>query len=462
MGNSTNSNARPAGDRLKDTTTRTGSGLADLPDHGVFRVPTLTLVFGPDPSRWGERMVPGASAFPLNRVHPVFPGGPLADPEVSRAHAEVRPAEDGGLLVRDLGSKNGTYVGLDRVNREGRRLVPGDVVRIGDTLVLYHETLAPPPGDHPIEGLLGHSDAARSLRATLARAARSHANVLLLGESGTGKEVAARAIGSLGRPGRPFLAFNAAAVPPALLDSTLFGHVRGAFTDAREPRPGLFRAADRGTLFLDEVADLAPETQARLLRVVEDRRVLPVGGTSPVAVDVRLVAATNRDLASEVAAGRFRGDLYARLAGLVIRLAPLRERREDIPLLARAFAVGAGWAGPPQVFTASAMTRLMRHPWPFNVRELKTLVEQALAEGRHRGGALHLGPLLLERLDEHARLFGPDRAPPPGSLDRAAVTAALAGARGNMTLAARMLGKDRGQFYRIVKRLGLDLERFRK
>lgn len=231
-----------------------------------------------------------------------------------------------------------------------------------------------------MEGLLGHSDAARALRLALVRAARSAANVLLLGESGTGKEVAARALATLGRPGRPFLAFIAAAVPPALVDSTLFGHVRGAFTDAREPRPGLFRAADHGTLFLDEVSDLAPEVQARLLRVVEERRVIPVGGAAAVPVDVRLVAATNRDLASEIAAGRFRGDLYARLAGLTVRLAPLRERREDIPLLARTFAVAAGWSGRPQVFSALAMTRLIRHPWPFNVRELRALVEQAVLE----------------------------------------------------------------------------------
>jgi len=345
------------------------------------------------------------------------------------------------------------------------------VIRLGDTLLLFHDALVPPPADHPIDGLLGTSDAARALRFATARAARSHASVLILGESGAGKELVARALGAIGRPARPFVAFNAAAVPPALVDSTLFGHVRGAFTDAREARPGLFRSASGGTLFLDEIGDLAPETQVRLLRVIEERAVVPVGGVDPCPVDCRLVAATHRDLAALVADGRFRGDLYARIEGVVVRVPPLRDRREDVPLLAFAFAPFQP-AGP--AFTASAMTRLMLHPWPFNVRELRSVVEQAFAD-RTRAGPLDLPPSVLARLEEHARLFGPEprgqtrlpaAAAPPidhpvASLDRAAVEAALARARGNMTEAASSLGKDRAQFYRIVGRLGLDPEAFR-
>ena len=445
---------------MKDSgTTLTDPHLGPGGPLGQLRLPTLTLVFGPDPSRFGERIVPGGTPFPLDRVHPVFPGGPILDQEVSRTHAEIRQdPHTHGFLLRDLGSKNGTFVNSRRVGGDGVALARGDVIRIGDTLILFHETLSPPPPDAvAIPGILGHSDAARSLRSAVARHAPGRLNVLLLGETGTGKELAARAIASLGRPGKPFLAFNAAAIPPGLVEATLFGHVRGAFTDARESRPGLFRAADHGTLFLDEVADLAPETQARLLRVLEERAVLPVGGTQPIPVEVRLLAATNRDLAAEVAAGRFRADLYARLAAVVVRIPPLRERPEDIPVLATAFAMEARPGG--RGFSAMAMERLLAHPWPFNVRELKAIVEQAVVlspEGR----PVDLPKDVLGRLDEHARLFG-EPAQPGKALDRQTVEEALLRAQGNVARAAAALGKDRGQFYRLLRRLGVDLRRFR-
>jgi len=472
-------------------TTLTGSGRGLAPVDCDVPVPTLTIAFGPVPARFGERACPGGAPFPLNRTAPVFPGGPLADPEVSRIHAELRREPAGGWVIGDLGSKNGTHVNGARVGADGLRLASGDVIRVGDTLLLFHETLCPAPSDHAIEGMLGHSDGARVLRAATMRCASSTATVLVLGETGAGKDLVARAVASIGRPGRPFVAFNAGAVPPALVDSTLFGHVRGAFTDAREARPGLFRAASGGTLFLDEVGDLAPETQVRLLRAVEERAVVPVGAVQPVPVDVRLVAATNRDLAAEAAAGRFRGDLYARLAGSVIRVPPLRDRRADVPLLATAFAAAfaaeaTNEAAAARTFTPKAMTRLMLHPWPFNVRELKAVVGQSIVEGPGRG-CLDVPASVLSRLDEHARLFAHDGSPAgspagsaegapspapsasgvapgdhmPGIPDRAAVEAALARAGGNMTGAADALGKDRGQFYRIVRRLGIDPDRFR-
>lgn len=437
-------------------TTVTGSGSDLRPLQGAVAVPTLTLVYGPAPARWGERVRPGSRPLPLDRVSAVFPGGPLADPDVSRVHAQVAPVP-GGFAIVDLGSKNGTFVNDIRVGTTPRLLADRDVVRIGDSLLLFHTTLEPAPVDGEVPEFLGRGDGARNVRGVLARAAARPVTVLLLGESGAGKEVAARALASLGRPGRPFVAFNAAAVPSTLADSMLFGHLKGAFTDAREARPGVFRAADGGTLFLDEIGELPPETQVKLLRVLEERAVVPLGATHAVPVDVRIVAATNRDLLAGVREGQFRGDLYARLAGIVVPLAPLRDRLEDVPLLASHFAGG-------RRFATHAMAGMMRHSWPFNVRELKAAVDQSLAEWDGRGG-IDLPPSLVERMARHGRVLGPEVAAPPPSerqaLDADAIRQVLERHAGNMARAAQSVGKDRGQFYRLVKRLGLDPDSFR-
>ena len=438
------------------TVTGSGNGLQPLP--AAIAVPTLTVVYGPSRDRWGERIRPGSRAIPLDRVSSVFPGGPLDDREVSRVHARLVPAPGGRVGVEDLGSKNGTFVNGARIGGATHLLDPGDIVRIGDTLLLYHATLEPSPPDGDIPGFWGTSDGARAVRGVLARVAQRGATVLLQGESGTGKEVAASAVATAGRPGKAFVPFNAAAVPATLVDSMLFGHLKGAFTDAREPRPGVFRAADGGTLFLDEIGELAPETQVKLLRVLEERAVVPLGSSRAVPVDVRVVAATNRDLLAMVRDGQFRGDLYARLAGVVVSLPPLRERAQDIPELATRFADG-------KVFSVAAMVRLLRHSWPFNVRELKSAVEQSLSEwdGRH---PIDLPDALLARMARHDRVLDPvrDGDPPPSArqaLDAEAVREALERHRGNMARSAQELGKDRGQFYRLVKRLGLDPDRFR-
>jgi DNA-binding NtrC family response regulator len=300
----------------------------------------------------------------------------------------------------------------------------------------------------------------RVLRAAIQRYAPVQVSVVVLGETGTGKELVASALASLGRPSRPFVAFNASTTPGPLVDSTLFGHERGAFTDAKQSRPGLFRAAHGGTLFLDEVGDLPAETQAKLLRVLEEGRVLPVGATASIAVDVRLVSATHKDLLSEVEAGRFRADLYARLAFVVLRLSPLRDRPEDIPVLAQAFASG-------RRFEPSAMTALLLHPWPFNARELKAVVGQMVLE-TPASRRLDLPQGVRDRLAEHRRLFGGEPQPretagrpPAGTLDRAAVEQALRQGRGNMTRAAEIAGRDRSHFYRMVRRFGLVPEDFR-
>jgi DNA-binding NtrC family response regulator len=229
--------------------------------------------------------------------------------------------------------------------------------------------------------MIGRSEAMQEVFRTVERIAQSKANVLVSGESGTGKELVARALHDLGpRKDGPFVAINCAAIPDTLIENELFGHERGAFTDARDRRIGRFEAASGGTLFLDEIGELSAAVQAKLLRALQERTIERVGGTAPIAVDVRFVAATNRDLEAEVAAKRFRSDLYYRIHVVAIHLPPLRERREDVRLLAEDFLARArADAGRgPERFAPGALSALERHAWPGNVRELENVVERAV------------------------------------------------------------------------------------
>jgi DNA-binding NtrC family response regulator len=230
--------------------------------------------------------------------------------------------------------------------------------------------------------LLGRSEAMHEIFRTIRRIAGSRATVLIRGESGTGKELAARAIHALGpRRARPFVAVNCAGIPDTLIESELFGHERGAFTDARERRIGRFEAASGGTLFLDEIGELAAPVQAKLLRALQERSVDRVGGSAPVDVDVRVVAATHRDLEKEVEAGRFRADLYYRIHVVPLELPPLRERRDDIRPLALHFLERVrqeAGRGPTRI-APRALDALERFPWPGNVRELANAIERAVA-----------------------------------------------------------------------------------
>jgi DNA-binding NtrC family response regulator len=234
--------------------------------------------------------------------------------------------------------------------------------------------------------MLGHSEAMQEVFRTIRRVAESKATVLIRGESGTGKELAAGAIHSLGPRGEgPFVAVNCAGIPETLIESELFGHEKGAFTDARERRIGKFEAASGGTLFLDEIGDLAPAMQAKLLRALQERQIDRLGGSEPIEVDVRVLAATNRDLEREVAEGRFRADLFYRINVVPLELPPLRDRREDIRRLARHFlerARAEAGRGPERI-ARSALAALERFAWPGNVRELQNAIEHAvaLAEG---------------------------------------------------------------------------------
>jgi two-component system response regulator HydG len=237
----------------------------------------------------------------------------------------------------------------------------------------------------------------QSVFALIRQAAPGDANVLITGESGTGKELVAKALHfNSQRADRPFVPINCAAVPASLLESELFGHVKGAFTGAVNSRRGLFREAHGGTLFLDEIGDMAPELQAKLLRAIEDRSVRPVGSDQATPLDVRVIAATHQDLLARIRAGQFRDDLYYRLAVIPIQLPALRERKEDIPLLAEHFLTRAIAASGKQVsgFTPETMTILLRHPWPGNVRELENVVERSVT--LTAGGTIAPDALLLD------------------------------------------------------------------
>jgi two-component system response regulator AtoC len=281
----------------------------------------------------------------------------------------------------------------------------------------------------------------RRVHALAARAAAGSINVLILGETGVGKEVLARRIHHQSvRAGKAFLAVNCAALSEALLESELFGHERGAFTGAGPARPGLLESAPGGSVFLDEIGELPPGLQAKLLRVVEARELTRVGGVRPRPIDVRFVAATNRDLEAEVARGAFRRDLYFRLNGMTLTIPPLRERAGDVPMLARLFAreLGArdGRAPAPRI-DGEAMALLVRHAWPGNVRELRNVIERALLLAP--GGTITPEHLPAERLAPLVPAVPPAR----GETGREQVLAALAACAGNQSRAARALGISR-------------------
>lgn len=313
-------------------------------------------------------------------------------------------------------------------------------------------------GDALAREILGRSPAMHSVREAVARAAVTPFPVLIEGESGTGKELAARALHRLSpRRDRRLAALNCAALSDDLAEAELFGHSRGAFTGAVAPRAGLFEDAHGGTLFLDEVGELSPRAQAKLLRALQEREVRRVGENTSRAVDVRVIAATNRSLPEMAAAGGFRDDLLFRLAVIRIRLPPLRERTEDIPTLAHVFwrAMTAD-AGKRAVLGADAVARLVCHRWPGNVRELQNVMAGlvVLAPGRGRVGVRHVEHVLSA--------YGARPIEPPVSLacarlqaERRAIASALARHRGRRTAAARELGVTRQGLSKAVRRLRL-------
>jgi two-component system nitrogen regulation response regulator NtrX len=316
--------------------------------------------------------------------------------------------------------------------------------------------------------MVGDAPAMRRVRELIARVAASDARVLITGESGTGKELVAAAIHTGGpRRDRPFIRVNCAAIPRDLVESEMFGHERGAFTGATERRIGRFELADRGTLFLDEVGDLGAEAQAKLLRAIESREIERVGGGKPIKVDVRVLAATNKDLPRAVRDGRFREDLFFRLNVIPIQLPPLRERPGDIPALVHHFTAlhRARTGSPSPRWSASALGALERYRWPGNVRELANIVERMSI--LHAGSDISAGHVAdVLRIDAApARATDPPELPQVAlehplseTLDhyeRVLIERALSAAGGNVADAARRLRTDRPNLYRRMRRLGI-------
>ena len=306
------------------------------------------------------------------------------------------------------------------------------------------------------DDIVGSSAALRVVQKAIGMLADSDATVLLTGETGTGKEVVARAIHRHGRrSARPFVAINCAAIPGELLESQLFGHVRGAFTGAIADRAGSFREADGGTLFLDEIGDMDLGLQAKLLRVLQERVVTPLGGR-PVAIDVRILAATHRDLERAVREGRFREDLYWRLGVVPLALPPLRERLADIVPLAEHFLALAAAGGTAKRLSSGAAARLLSHPWPGNVRELRNAMERvAVLARRPVIGAEDLDFLQAPSGSVPDWLDG-ELPAAVARLEAAMIRRALAAAQANRAEAARRLGIHRQLLYEKMKRYGIE------
>jgi len=382
----------------------------------------------------------------------------LNDPTVSRYHVELRRGDD-GILVIDNGSTNGTIYESARIERG--TLSRGAVLTLGNTRVRIDDgtriTLAL-HGDDELAGLHGRTQVMRRLMARVHKAASAQMAVLVIGESGTGKELIARAIHEeSSRQKKPFVTVDCGALSPTLVASELFGHEKGSFTGAEQQHVGAFERADGGTLFLDEIGELGADLQPTLLGVLERGRFRRVGGRKEVSVDVRVVAATHRDLRAEVNEGSFRLDLYYRLAVIVLGVPPLRERIEDVPLLVEHFLREVGHDGAVgEVFSDAAMASLCRHRWPGNVRELRNVVEATVAMGETP--PLVDLPLLADALTPDRMLTMPYKEARRTLLDdfeRRYVSRLLEKNGDNVSAAAREGRMDRTYLIKLIQRQGL-------
>lgn len=387
----------------------------------------------------------------------------LGDAAVSRRHCSIKPSGE-GFEVCDLGSRNGTL--LDGVSIQKAVVPVGAMLRVGGTLMQLvpaeESVFIPPSTQNRFGALVGGSLAMRQIYSVLERASASHAPVLLLGESGTGKELAARAVHDHSpRKDGPFVVFDCGASSETLIESDLFGHMKGAFTGAHADRPGAFELAHGGTLFLDEIGDLPVSLQPKLLRMLETGEVLPLGGRRPNRYDVRVVAATNRDLAEEVTRGTFRGDLYYRLAVVEVHLPPLRRRLEDIGELVRVFLEREGRASDD--IRSDNLERLHTYHFPGNVRELRNIITRAVALSAPNARFAEM-PLLLggttqkkdtEWVARADRPFSEAKAELIARFERDYLKDLLVRAGDNVSQAARISGVDRKHLYRLLEQAGL-------
>ena len=449
--------ASPAVSSPPEDRTRT---VASAPvDRALLRGYRLEVIAGPDRGAVHE----ASDARTVVGTHESA-GFVLGDPTVSRFHCEIETT-DRGLRVRDLDSRNRTR--LDGADVAEIYLTRPATLVLGDTRLLVAAAAevrlsVPLSGAESFGTMRGRSRSMRAVFATLEKAAATDATVLLTGETGVGKDLAASGIhAESARRDGPFVVVDCGAVPRDLLESELFGHVRGAFTGAHADRRGAFESANGGTLFLDEIGELDTTLQPKLLRALESRTVKRVGATDAVPIDVRIVAATNRALPNEVNQKRFRSDLYYRLAVITIAIPPLRDRTDDIPVLVDAILAASALEGHPLAVELRAqptLDRLAHYAWPGNVRELRNYVERYLALGSDDAGVPAIG-----QAPEHAgaptidatQRYRAARKHWLDTFERAYLRQLLADHGDNVTAAARTAGVDRVHLHRLLSRAGL-------
>jgi transcriptional regulator with AAA-type ATPase domain len=383
----------------------------------------------------------------------------VPDPRMSSDHGRL--VRDGDVWrLDDPRSKNGCV--LNGAPARQASIGDGDLLELGHAFFLFR--FAPPAAgppdldaDHlasPMPELATFAGELAAAFARLALVAETDVPVLITGETGTGKEVVAKALHRMSRRSGAFVPVNCGALPETLVEGELFGSRKGAFSGAVTDRPGLVRGADRGTLFLDEIGELRAESQAALLRVLQEREVMPLGDVKPVKVDVRFCAATHRTLDDMVRAGTFRHDLHARMLGFTIALPELRARREDLGLLVRALLVRTP-GGDRARFTPAAVRVLHMYGWPYNVRELERVLARAVAVSVDR-------PIDVADLGELTSRAAEAAVPERDDDLRVTLIALLEEHRGNIAAVARVFGKDRMQIHRWVRRLAIDLATYRR
>ncbi|MEO8699883.1 MAG: sigma 54-interacting transcriptional regulator [Kofleriaceae bacterium] len=383
----------------------------------------------------------------------------LSDPTVSRTHCELVLA-DGKVLIRDLGSRNGTFV--NGVSIVAAHLSTGSIVRIGRTELTFDagraDTAVARSDRDRFGSLVGRSPAMQKVFAVLEQAAASDVTVLIHGETGTGKDLAATSIHNASeRRNGPLIVVDCSAISTHLLESELFGHERGAYTGADKSRAGVFESAAGGTIFLDEIGELGLDLQPKLLRVLEQREVRRVGGTQVIPLDVRIIAATNRDLAAEVKAGRFRSDLYYRLMVAELTMPPLRERPQDLPLLVRAILeqLGAEASRDALFGRPEFIAELYKHSWPGNARELRNYLSRCISLQQY------VAPAILGEVNEDASPVDVDvplrelRERWIEKFEKIYLEKILLANANNVTSAARAAGLNRAHFHRLLARHGL-------
>jgi len=421
-------------------------------------VPKLVATTGPSAGR----------AFAVTRATSTVGRHPtndfvVDDPRVSGTHLELTRVGD-RVRIQDVGSTNGTWLGAHRVT--DIEIAPGAELTIGDsTLRLETDASAAPPPAAESDSfgqLVGRSAVMRELFATLERIAPKELAVLVQGETGTGKEEVARAIHAASpRANGPFIVIDATALPEALAESLLFGHEKGAFTGAHERRIGFFEAARGGTVFIDEVGELPSVLQAKFLRVLERREIIRVGGHTPLPIDVRVLAATNRDLRNAIDKGRFREDLYFRLAQVRVFVPPLRQRLEDLPLICAKLLARAG---SDAMIDVEALEHLSSMPWPGNVRELNNVLLRASALAQdgviRRQDVAGEGEGFRGTADERTALdlsgtFGDAKDRAIERFERAYLALLMKRCQGNLSAAARQADVARHHLRDLLKKRGL-------